>query len=1265
MCSFDSTGTSDADGDALTYAWDFGDGQSGTGATASHTYDSTGQRNVTLTVSDGKTSTPVTHSVTATYVEPLPGHTSLVPDTPETDMPKIGDGDINDIEVVGHRVYVAGTFTSIANNTTGDTTSYNQRYLAAYDLNTGLVDPSFRPTFDGNDGFTVDSVEASPDGSRVYVSGGFNTVNGATKKGVAELNPSTGATVAGFTADTDSRATELAVSNSTVYIGGRFAKVNNVARKSLAAVDALTGAVDTGFVNNLSGGIGVNGGLTVQKLLLTHDMSKLLVIHTGKQVNGQDRYGIAMINTATKQLLPWRTRLWDNNLQFVGGIQRIISGSISPDDSWFVVSSGSGGDRPPINDTVVAYPMNGGDDVQPKWISRCFDSVYTTAISEKAVYIGGHFAWNESPSAPDPFPGAADVGYGTGQGLSGYGLGDSVVNREHLGALNPDDGKALEWNPGSNSNEGNTAMALTPRGLITGGDATTQGGLNVGRLAFFDFNSAPQPNGITTSITSPISGRVVGANEPFVLQGKAHADDGVRKVSVELQDRTSKLWLQDDLHTWGASNTIDATLASPQGSQDSDWSLNLTIPGNVKLFARAKTQDMDKDEAPIKVTKKFETFGLTDAPPTVTYAAPAAGLVNSKTFTISGTTADDLGVASISMTLKNSDGKYLQDDGTVDGTYNSLRIVPDVPNATTTTWSKEVTVPTEGTWAAQALAHDTGGNSSLDTTDRTWNVSEHGQAPSVTISAPGSVVPPTAPQPVNVTPGHPMTFTGSATDDQQVKAVYVALLNNSTGENLTVDGTWGIDNGLALYKLPVTINQQNYNWSWTTPQDLTPGNYTFAVLATDNEGITTPQASWAIMTMNAVVPGDAAPKATLTKTGTQAPSGSLDLDVDGQATDDHGVDEVRLIVKDMDTSRYLKADGTISSTFTTVPADVADAGATSTAWSKHLTLPTQGSWNVTAYAVDTVDQRDLATTNATARYPIYPGDTAPTLTDSLLAPTEGSSFTDGKIFVSGRAEDNNATTKVEVAIVDSNGKYLSSTGTFGAESWRAAFLTSPGTPGSNFSYTTPVLPAGNYQVKVRATDNHGLVTATPSVRNVVVSIPPGNNKPVAVLKKSCTENVCSFDAKDSTDENAPTLSYTWNYGTGAGTGTGPNPTKTYTAAGTYTVTLTAKDEWGVLSDPVTTTVTITEPSGNTAPAPVIQQPSCNQLTCNFSAVGTTDNLGDAITYAWNFGDSANNTASGAATSHVFTGPGTYTVTLTATDGWGKSASVTRDVTFTP
>jgi PKD repeat protein len=1271
-CSFDATGSSDLDGDALTYSWAFGDTSTGSGKTPSHTYDSTGTRSVTLTVSDGKTTTPMTKQVTATYAEPLPGHTSLVPETPRTDMPKISNGDINDIEVVGSRVYVAGTFTGIANQRSGNTTSYNQPYLAAYDLNTGLVDPNFNPVFDGNSGFSVDAVEASPDGSRVYVAGGFNTVNGLPRKGLVRLEPNTGDTVAGFTADTSARATEIAVSDSTVYVGGRFGVVTGAdgtdsVRKSLAAVDALTGDVDPGFVNNLSGGIGVNGGLTVQKLLITHDGSKLVVVHTGKQVNGQDRYGIALINTATKQLLPWRTRLWDENLQFVGGVQRIISGSIAPDDSFFVVSSGSGGDRPPINDTVVAYSFTEGLDVKPTWVSRAFDSVYATAISEKAVYIGGHFAWNESPSAPDPWPGAADVGYGTGQGLSGYSLGDSVVNREHLGALNPTDGKALEWNPGSNSNIGNTAMAVTPRGLITGGDATTQGGLNVGRVAVFDFDApTPTPTGVETTITKPIAGRVVGAGTEFTIEGTAVAPTGVRKVFIEVQNRSNGDWLQSDKQTWGGAANMEATVTALTATTAS-WSLDLVVPGNIKMLARAKAQGIgavgDRPEDPTKAIKKFETFGLDDAPPTMTYTAPAAGLVNNQTFTVQGTTADDRGVTGISMTLKNSAGSYLQDDGTVDSTYNAIAIAPDVPNATSTTWSKEITVPAEGTWQAQARARDTGGNSSLDTLDRTWNVSANGQAPSVSISSPGSVVPPTTPQVVTVAPGQPMTFTGSATDDGTISSVYIALLNNSTGQNLTVDGSWGIDNGLNLYRLNANVDQQSFNWTYTTDFNLPPGNYTFAVLATDDEGITTPQSGWALMTMNAVVAGDVPPKATLTKAGVQPPWPSLELDVDGQATDDHGVDDVRLIVKDLDTSRYLKADGTISPTYTTVPATVDAAGATSTAWSRHLTLPSQGNWNVTAYAVDTVQQRDLATTGAVARYRVYPGDAPPTLTDNLLAPTEGGSFTEGKIFVSGRAEDDQATAKVEVAIVNSASQYLTASGAFAsAETWRAAFLTSPGTPGSNFSYTTPVLPEGSYKVKVRAIDQHGLVTTTPSERNVVVSIPSGNAPPTAVLAKTCTANVCDFDAKGSTDENAPTLTYTWNFGNGS-SGTGPNPKKTYTTAGTFTVTLTAKDEWGVPSAPVTTTVTIAEPNGNAAPAPVIQIPSCSGLTCNFSAVGTTDpDTGDSIAYAWNFGDTANNTAAGSATSHAFTAAGTYTVTLTATDGWGNPATVTRDVT---
>ncbi len=113
----------------------------------------------------------------------------------------------------------------------------------------------------------------------------------------------------------------------------------------------------TNFVNDLTGGVGVSGALGVQRLVLSHDMRTLVVVHTGRQVNGLDRYGVALISAVTNQLLPWSTRLWQDNLQFVGGIQRAFAADIAPDDSYFVVGSGSGGDRPPINDTVVRFPI--------------------------------------------------------------------------------------------------------------------------------------------------------------------------------------------------------------------------------------------------------------------------------------------------------------------------------------------------------------------------------------------------------------------------------------------------------------------------------------------------------------------------------------------------------------------------------------------------------------------------------------------------------------------------------------------------------------------------------------------------------------------------------------------------------------------------------------------------------------------------------------------------------------------------------------------
>ena len=56
-CTFDASGSNDPDGSIASYAWDFGDGQQGTGVNPTHSYTNGGQYTVTLTVTDNQGAT--------------------------------------------------------------------------------------------------------------------------------------------------------------------------------------------------------------------------------------------------------------------------------------------------------------------------------------------------------------------------------------------------------------------------------------------------------------------------------------------------------------------------------------------------------------------------------------------------------------------------------------------------------------------------------------------------------------------------------------------------------------------------------------------------------------------------------------------------------------------------------------------------------------------------------------------------------------------------------------------------------------------------------------------------------------------------------------------------------------------------------------------------------------------------------------------------------------------------------------------------------
>ena len=136
-------------------------------------------------------------------------------------------------------------------------------------------------------------------------------------------------------------------------------------------------------------------------------------------------------------------------------------------------------------------------------------------------------------------------------------------------------------------------------------------------------------------------------------------------------------------------------------------------------------------------------------------------------------------------------------------------------------------------------------------------------------------------------------------------------------------------------------------------------------------------------------------------------------------------------------------------------------------------------------------------------------------------------------------------------------------------------------------------------------------------------------------------------------------SYGWTFGDGTTSSGSPTPSHVYANPGTYTATLTATDnvEMSATSSVVVTvndvapTVSLTAPTSGEAGVAESFLASATDISPADQAAG--------FTYSWVFGDGG--TATGASPSHTFTAAGTYTVTVTATDEYGKIGTATGTV----
>ncbi len=87
---------------------------------------------------------------------------------------------------------------------------------------------------------------------------------------------------------------------------------------------------------------------------------------------------------------------------------------------------------------------------------------------------------------------------------------------------------------------------------------------------------------------------------------------------------------------------------------------------------------------------------------------------------------------------------------------------------------------------------------------------------------------------------------------------------------------------------------------------------------------------------------------------------------------------------------------------------------------------------------------------------------------------------------------------------------------------------------------------------------------------------------------------------------------------------------------------------------------------NTPAIPIVGQQTI------FNATGSSSSAGPIVTYSWSFGDGSSVTncagslgCANATALHTYTGVGTFTVTLTAADGFGGSSTVVHSVFISP
>lgn len=501
-------------------------------------------------------------------------HNELVPAQVRRDLPVALDGRVMAHAQVGNRIFVGGDFTQVA---LPDGTILDQAYLYAYDIDTGELDHNFLPTLNN----PVDALEASDTGDGVYVGGRFwrweTDAGVAFPLRVAKLD-AFGALDTSFAVQASARVITLELVGDDLYLGGDFLEVSGVPIAGLARVDATTGELDTDFDLDLK--FSIHGNQLVRRVVAHPSGDELFVLHYNQRVLGELRQGVFKLDISSPEpvLSDWEISLTDQVItsgECWGALRDL---AMSPDGS-FIVIGGQGADRPPNCDSILRYETSGAGVTNFTWSARMYSSIFSLAVSDVAVYAGGHFC--AAPLLGAIYDGGLTSDFG-GQANQCF-INDpeqennpssldpvNAVFRNQLAALDPDTAQALDWDPGSNNSVGVFDLTLIDRGLLAGHDGDRFSDFLVGRSGFFDFGVPDDVQAPTIAVTNPAAGLMT--DSLTAITGEASDNRSVTEVSVRLRSLTTQEWLQQD-GTFGPDQVDLDVAITATGIGEVSWSV--------------------------------------------------------------------------------------------------------------------------------------------------------------------------------------------------------------------------------------------------------------------------------------------------------------------------------------------------------------------------------------------------------------------------------------------------------------------------------------------------------------------------------------------------------------------------------------------------------------------------------------------------------------------------------------------------------------------